>query len=123
MGWRDFFVGSDDSIRPCQSTSLKFGNLSDYDTFEDAWNAKAMQDFRANVNDNTGGGYAASVQVVLSKLTRKLEQKIKLYSNWNSICTRLGEEENLKSYFNLIKFSIQYLHISTKITSGVLYAK
>lgn len=123
VGWRDFFVGSDDSIRPCQSTSLKFGNLSDYDTFEDAWNTKAMQDFRANVNDNNGGGYAASVQVVLSKLTRKLEQKIKLYSNWNSICTRLGEEEKLKSYFNLIKFSIQYLHISTKITSGVLYAK
>ena len=53
VGWRDFFIGSDDSIRPCQSTSLKLGNLSDYESFEDAWNSKLMQDFRAKVN---GGG-------------------------------------------------------------------
>lgn len=126
VGWRDFFIGSDDSIRPCQSTSLKFGNLSDYDTFEDAWNSKVMQDFRANVNDN-GGGYASLLQIMLSKLACKLEQKIKLYSNWHSICTRLGEKEklkkNLKNHFNLLKFLIQYLHISTKIHLGVLHAK
>lgn len=56
VGWRDFFIGSDDSIRPCQSTSLKFGNFSDFATFEDAWNSPKMQDFRKNVNACAGGG-------------------------------------------------------------------
>ncbi|WP_220092236.1 radical SAM protein [Helicobacter sp. 16-1353] len=94
VGWRDFFIGSDDSIRPCQSTSLKLGNLSDFDSFELAWNSKEMQDFRKNVNAENGGGeYANSVQTLLPKLTRKLEQKVKLYSNWQCICTRLGEKE------------------------------
>lgn len=51
VGWRDFFIGSDDSIRPCQSTSLKLGALSDYTTFEEAWNSPLMQDFRKRVND------------------------------------------------------------------------
>lgn len=51
VGWRDFFIGSDDSIRPCQSTSLKLGNFSDYASFEEAWNSPLMQDFRKRVND------------------------------------------------------------------------
>lgn len=52
VGWRDFFIGSDDSIRPCQSTSLKIGKFSDFTTFEEAWNSQAFQDFRRTVNCN-----------------------------------------------------------------------
>lgn len=107
VGWRDFFIGSDDSIRPCQSTSLKLGNLSDYESFEDAWNSKLMQDFRAKVNG--GGGYAYSVQIMLSKLTRKLEQKVKLYSAWHSIRTRLGEKEKVLNTISQYKKSVKTL--------------
>ena len=56
VGWRDFFIGSDDSIRPCQSTSLKLGNFSDFANFKDAWNSPLMQGFRKNVNACAGGG-------------------------------------------------------------------
>lgn len=52
VGWRDFFIGSDDSVRPCQSTNLKFGKFSDYNTFEEIWNNQAFQDFRKSVNCN-----------------------------------------------------------------------
>ncbi|MCI5969441.1 radical SAM protein [Helicobacter sp.] len=57
VGWRDFFIGSDDSIRPCQSTSLKIGKFSSFTTFEEAWNSQAFQDFRkvVNCNDATQG--------------------------------------------------------------------
>lgn len=52
VGWRDFFIGSDDSVRPCQSTNLKLGKFSDYNTFEEIWNNLAFQDFRKRVNCN-----------------------------------------------------------------------
>lgn len=52
VGWRDFFLGSDDSIRPCQSTSLKLGKFSEFDSFEEAWNSEAFKDFRKRVNAN-----------------------------------------------------------------------
>ncbi|MGX3011299.1 radical SAM protein [Helicobacter sp. 23-1044] len=52
VGWRDFFIGSDDSIRPCQSTSLKLGKFSEFADFESAWNSEAFQNFRARVNAN-----------------------------------------------------------------------
>lgn len=52
VGWRDFFIGSDDSIRPCQSTSLKLGKFSEFDDFDLAWNSEAFQKFRASVNAN-----------------------------------------------------------------------
>lgn len=109
VGWRDFFIGSDDSIRPCQSTSLKLGNLSSFDNFEDAWNAPLMQDFRKKVNNFTqnGGGYANSMQIMLSKLTCKLEQKSKLYPNGHCIRSRLGEKEkNLSFAIHVPSFGI-----------------
>lgn len=52
VGWRDFFLGSDDSIRPCQSTSLKLGKFSEFESFEEAWNSEAFKDFRKRVNAN-----------------------------------------------------------------------
>ena len=38
-------------------SNLKFGNFSDFATFEDAWNSPKMQDFRKNVNACAGGGH------------------------------------------------------------------
>lgn len=52
VGWRDFFIGSDDSIRPCQSTSLKLGKFSEFESFEEAWNSKEFKEFRLRVNAN-----------------------------------------------------------------------
>lgn len=52
VAWRDLFIGSDNSIRPCQSTSLKLGDFRDFETFDAMWNSKAFVDFRASVNCN-----------------------------------------------------------------------
>ncbi len=50
VGWRDFFLGSDGFIRPCQSTSQKLIGLEDYSDFMDMWNAPEFQTFRETVN-------------------------------------------------------------------------
>jgi radical SAM protein with 4Fe4S-binding SPASM domain len=49
--WRDFFLGSDGYVRPCMSTPLKLFPIDKYDTFEEMWNSREMQDFRKVVND------------------------------------------------------------------------
>jgi radical SAM protein with 4Fe4S-binding SPASM domain len=51
VGWRDFFVGSDGYIRPCQSISRKMFHISKYDSFQEAWNSEEMVGFRSVVND------------------------------------------------------------------------
>lgn len=48
--WRDFFVGSDGYIRPCQSNALKFFKYDKNMSFEDMWNSKEFQAFRNEVN-------------------------------------------------------------------------
>ncbi|MDB4264673.1 radical SAM protein [bacterium] len=50
VGWRDFFVGSDGFVRPCQSTPQKFFNIQEYSDFMDMWNAQQYQTFRKTVN-------------------------------------------------------------------------
>lgn len=50
--WRDFFVGSDGYIRPCQSNSAKFFKFDKNLSFEEMWNSKEYQNFRANVNSS-----------------------------------------------------------------------
>lgn len=50
LPWRDLYVGSDGNIRPCQSSAQKFGNVYDWEAFDDIWNSLAMQDFRRRVN-------------------------------------------------------------------------
>ena len=52
VGWRDFFIGSDGYIRPCQSVSKKLVHISKYKNFEDAWNSDEMVDFRSIANDS-----------------------------------------------------------------------
>ena len=48
--WRDFFVGSDGYVRPCQSIADKFFKY-DFDAdFEKMWNSEEYQKFRASVN-------------------------------------------------------------------------
>lgn len=51
VAWRDFFVGSDSYIRPCQSNALKFFKYDKNKSFEEMWNSKEYQDFRASVNN------------------------------------------------------------------------
>ena len=51
VGWRDFFLGSDGFVRPCQSTALKLFPVDKYQTFEQMWNSPEYQDFRVKVND------------------------------------------------------------------------
>ncbi len=50
VGWRDFFIGSDAFVRPCQSTAMKLFHNDKYSTFEDMWNSSEFQDFREQVN-------------------------------------------------------------------------
>ena len=52
VGWRDFFIGSDGYIRPCQSTALKMFHISKYENFQDAWNSNELVNFRSIVNDS-----------------------------------------------------------------------
>jgi MoaA/NifB/PqqE/SkfB family radical SAM enzyme len=50
VGWRDFFLGSDGFVRPCQSTSQKFYGIQDHSDFMSMWNSPEYQAFRASVN-------------------------------------------------------------------------
>lgn len=50
VAWRDFFLGSDGYVRSCMSTPIKLFHISEYKTFDEMWNAPAMQQFRATVN-------------------------------------------------------------------------
>ena len=52
VAWRDFFVGSDGYVRPCQSNSAKFFKYDKNLTFGQMWNAKEYQEFRAAVNNS-----------------------------------------------------------------------
>jgi radical SAM protein with 4Fe4S-binding SPASM domain len=51
VGWRDFFIGADSYIRPCQSSSTKMLKFDKTLTFDEIWNSKEFQDFRLKVND------------------------------------------------------------------------
>lgn len=51
VSWRDFFVGSDGYVRPCQSTSMKLFHFDKYKNFKEMWNSTEYQDFRKRVND------------------------------------------------------------------------
>lgn len=53
VAWRDFFVGSDGYIRPCQSNAEKFFKYDKHKTFEEMWNSKEYQKFRTEVNTSS----------------------------------------------------------------------
>lgn len=50
-GWRDFFIGADGYVRPCQSISRKMFHISKYNSFQEAWNSDEFVNFRSVVND------------------------------------------------------------------------
>lgn len=52
VGWRDFFLGSDGYVRPCQSTAMKLFPIDKYDTFTDMWNSPEYMSFREMINMN-----------------------------------------------------------------------
>lgn len=49
--WRDIFIGSNDTVRPCQSSSLILANVNDYNDFYKLWNSENYQKIRATIND------------------------------------------------------------------------
>jgi radical SAM protein with 4Fe4S-binding SPASM domain len=49
--WRDFFIGSDGFVRPCQSSAEKCFHIASDLSFEDMWNSLEFQNFRKTVND------------------------------------------------------------------------
>lgn len=51
VGWRDFFLGSDGYVRPCQSSPIKLFPYSKYGSFEKMWNSVEYQDFRYRINN------------------------------------------------------------------------
>ena len=51
MAWRDFYIGSDGYVRPCMHTSHKLFRIDQYSSFEEMWNSKEYQEFRASVNN------------------------------------------------------------------------
>lgn len=50
VGWRDFFLGSDGFVRPCQSTAQKFFSIQERPDFEGMWNATEYRELRRSVN-------------------------------------------------------------------------
>jgi radical SAM protein with 4Fe4S-binding SPASM domain len=52
VGWRDFFLGSDGYVRPCQSTAMKLFPIDRYNTFTDMWNSPEYMSFREMINGN-----------------------------------------------------------------------
>lgn len=52
VGWRDYFIGADGYIRPCQSIARKLFHGYMYENFKDAWNSDEMTEFRSIVNNS-----------------------------------------------------------------------
>lgn len=50
VGWRDFFLGSDGWVRPCQSSSQKFFSMDAREDFRSWWNSREYREFRKTVN-------------------------------------------------------------------------
>jgi len=50
VGWRDFFLGSDGFVRPCQSTAQQFFSIHKQATFMEIWNSPEYLEFRRVVN-------------------------------------------------------------------------
>lgn len=50
--WRDFFLGSDDYVRPCMSTPVKFFKYNKDKSFMEVWNSEQYKRYRRIVNDN-----------------------------------------------------------------------
>jgi len=85
--WRDLFISSDGSIRPCQSTSFKIADINDYELnkpgeFFKLWNCEAFMNFRGTVEDN-----------------EKMEANCKVcyqssHTNWNKKYAHIQKENN-----------------------------
>lgn len=81
VAWRDFFLGSDGYVRPCQSSPFKFFKYVKGTPFKDMWNSNDYQNFRQNVNCNS-----------MSPECKRCYQSS--HANWNnkSAFIQVGEE-------------------------------
>jgi MoaA/NifB/PqqE/SkfB family radical SAM enzyme len=50
--WRDLYIGSDEYLRPCQSSAQKIVHISEHQDFRALWNCEQMQELRRRVNDD-----------------------------------------------------------------------
>lgn len=80
VGWRDFFLGSDGFIRPCQSTPQKLMGFGEYSDFMEMWNAPEFQTLRETVNK------AEAMPVQCSNCYQSS------YANWNNRSSFLQNE-------------------------------
>ena len=51
VSWRDFFLGADGYVRPCQSTPMKLFAYDKYENFNEMWNSPEYINIRKRVND------------------------------------------------------------------------
>ena len=81
VAWRDFFIGSDGYIRPCQSSAEKFFKFDKNMTFDEMWNCEKFQDYRSRVNNSN----------ILDECKRCYQSS---HANWNkkSSFIQVGEE-------------------------------
>ena len=81
VAWRDFFIGSDGYVRPCQSNATKFFKYDMEKPFEEIWNSTEYQEFRKNVN----------TQAMCQECKRCYQSS---HANWNnkSSFIQVGEE-------------------------------
>lgn len=80
VGWRDFFLGSDGFVRPCQSTPQKLLHFEDFTDFMSMWNSAEYQAFRTAVNRE--GSMPAQCERCYQSS----------YANWNRRSTFLQNE-------------------------------
>jgi MoaA/NifB/PqqE/SkfB family radical SAM enzyme len=80
VGWRDFFMGSDGFVRPCQSTPQKFFSIHEHESFESMWNAPPFQAFRGVANDAKAMPHQCSICYQSS------------HTNWNRRSSYLQNE-------------------------------
>ncbi|MDO4571286.1 MAG: radical SAM protein [Planctomycetia bacterium] len=81
VAWRDFFIGADGFVRPCQSIPRTFFKFESAEHFEQLWNSEEFQNFRACVNE----------ECMCNECKRCYQSS---HANWNreSAFIQIGEE-------------------------------
>jgi radical SAM protein with 4Fe4S-binding SPASM domain len=82
VAWRDFFIGSDNYIRPCMSTPVKFFKYNKDIPFLDMWNNEKFIEYRKNVNTSN-----------MDTPCKRCYQSS--YCNWNKKYSFIKTNENI----------------------------
>ena len=87
VAWRDFFVGSDDYIRPCMSTNVEFFKYNKDVDFKTMWNDKKFIEYREKVNTEN-----------MDKMCRHCYQSS--FCNWNKKHSFIQIDESFSPDWN-----------------------